>query len=279
MFTRLADLATAHPRRMVAGAIVLAVIAAVLGSGVASRLSSYGANDPATDSFKTTRAIEQATGVQARPGVILLVRDQTRARVDHLAGVLRSDPNVARVSTYYESRSRAMLSNDGRASYIPAWLRKGVDEEAAVKRLKHELAGEHGVLLGGQAPAPRAAKQIVQRGRGHADLLAFPILFLLSLWFFRSLVAALLPPLVGALAIVITFLGLRLANEATDLSVFAINLVTGLGLGLAIDWSLFMVSRYREEIAVDGAGPAALGRTVRTAGRTIVFSALTVAAA
>src|SRR3954447_23154995 len=124
MFTRLADLATAHPRRMIAGAIVIAIVAGVLGSGVASRLSSYGANDPATDSFKTSQAIESSTGVQASPGVVLLVRDQTRAKVEHLAGVLRHDREVARVSSYYDSRARVMLSNDGRSTYIAAWLRK-----------------------------------------------------------------------------------------------------------------------------------------------------------
>ena len=80
-------------------------------------------------------------------------------------------------------------------------------------------------------------------------MLAFPLLFLLSLLFFRSLVAALLPLLVGALAIVGTFLILRLASEVGSISIFALNLTTGLGLGLAIDYSLFIVSRYREEIA------------------------------
>jgi RND superfamily putative drug exporter len=93
------------------------------------------------------------------------------------------------------------------------------------------------------------------------------------------LVASLLPLLVGGLSIVFTFLGLRIASEGLSLSVFALNLVTGLGLGLAIDYSLFMVSRYREEVAEHGAGTTALVHTVTTAGRTVLFSALTVAAA
>ena len=73
------------------------------------------------------------------------------------------------------------------------------------------------------------------------------MIFLLSLLFFRSLVAALLPPLLGGLSIVATFFALRIVSGFADLSVFALNLVTGLGLGLAIDYSLFMVSRYREQ--------------------------------
>src|SRR5262249_45333630 len=113
----------------------------------------------------------------------------------------------------------------------------------------------------------------------HAELLAFPLIFLLSLLFFRSLVASLLPPLLGGLAILATFFALRVVSSFTDLSVFALNLVTGLGLGLAIDYSLFMVSRYREESAVKGFGVDALRRPPPPPARTIMFSSLTVAAA
>ena len=102
-----------------------------------------------------------------------------------------------------------------------------------------------------------------------AEVYAFPLLFLLSLLFFRSLVAALLPLLVGGLAIVGTFLMLRVASELTSVSIFALNLVTGLGLGLAIDYSLFIVSRYREEIARTARDREAMRRTLATAGRTV----------
>ena len=112
-----------------------------------------------------------------------------------------------------------------------------------------------------------------------AELLAFPLLFLLSLLFFRSLVASVLPLMIGGLAIVGTFLILRLASEFASISIFALNLTTALGLGLAIDYSLFIVSRYREEIAKDGPGLAAMRRVLATAGRTVFFSSLTVAAA
>ena len=91
--------------------------------------------------------------------------------------------------------------------------------------------------------------------------------------------AALLPPLLGGLAIVFTFLALRIVSSFADISVFALNLVTGSGLGLAIDYSLFMVSRYREEAAADGFGRGPLVRTMQTSGRTILFSSLTVAVA
>src|SRR5438034_442359 len=98
----------------------------------------------------------------------------------------------------------------------------------------------------------------VKKDLARAELYAFPILFVLSLLIFRGLVAALLPPLVGGVAIVGTFLVMRAVNTALPLSIFAVNLVTGLGLGLAIDYSLFILSRYREELARLGASPTAL---------------------
>ena len=112
-----------------------------------------------------------------------------------------------------------------------------------------------------------------------AELIAFPILFALLLLFFRGLVAAVLPLLTGALAIAATLLGLRIASEETRISVFAVNLVITLGLGLAMDHGLLIVTRYREELARLGPGREALRRTLSTAGRTVVFSALIVAGA
>ena len=133
--------------------------------------------------------------------------------------------------------------------------------------------------MGGIALAQEQVNKQVEKDLRMAEMLAFPILFLLSLLFFRSAVAALLPLLIGGLAIVGTFLLLRLANEVVSVSIFALNLTTGLGLGLAIDYSLFVVSRYREEIAKFGPGAEAMKRTLNTAGRTVLFSSITVAVA
>ncbi|HYX84447.1 MAG TPA: MMPL family transporter, partial [Gaiellales bacterium] len=149
----------------------------------------------------------------------------------------------------------------------------------AAARIAASLAGERGVTVGGPSLAERQVNKQVERDLRIAEVYAFPLLFLLSLLFFRSLVAALLPLLVGGLAIVGTFLMLRVASELTSVSIFALNVATGLGLGLAIDYSLFIVSRYREEIARSGPGPDAMRRTLATAGRTVLFSALTVAGA
>jgi RND superfamily putative drug exporter len=279
MLTRLAALASRRPRRVVALAVLFAIVAGALGGGVVERLGPYEADDPGTESIRAADRLAAASGLKAGDGMVVLVEPATRAKVEQVAEVLRSDRSVGAVATYFTTRDPAMRSHDGRSTYVLASFRSGVEEGDAADRIGGRLARIDGVTVGGNAAAQRSVNEIVQSDLTRAELLAFPLLFLLSFWFFRSLVAALLPPLVGGLAIVFTFLAMRLVNEVTDLSVFAINLVTGLGLGLAIDWSLFMVSRYREEIAVDGAGPAALLRTVRSAGRTVFFSAITVAAA
>src|SRR5436189_562586 len=136
MFTKLADLATRHSRRVVILAVVLAVAAAALGGNVATRLAPYGADDPASDSYKTSQAIKQATGVESAPRIVVLVRDQTPARVAHVAAVLRADRGIGRVSTYYDTHNRALLSNDGRATYLGAWIKRTADDEDTAGRVK-----------------------------------------------------------------------------------------------------------------------------------------------
>ena len=171
------------------------------------------------------------------------------------------------------------MSRDGRSSFVAVYLAVDHDSDDAGKRIEAALEPFPGVSVGGGAVAGPAVGDQVSEDLAKAELLAFPLLFLLSLFVFRGAIAALLPLFVGLLTIMTTFLGLRLFNEATPLSIFALNLAIGLGLGLAIDYSLFILSRYREEMTRDGPGREALRRTMRTAGRTVVFSSLTVAAA
>jgi uncharacterized membrane protein YdfJ with MMPL/SSD domain len=285
MFNMLADLATRRWRRVIVAALIGAVVAGVLGAGVASRLQPYGADDPATESVRADDRLDDA-GFQDL-GLIALVRGvdmsspRTKQRVDALAARISKDPAAGRIVDYYNTRARAFVSKDGRSTYLAIDLKPSGDKARsdAAKRIADRVDGSPGVTLGGPDLASEQVNKQVESDLRRAEMLAFPLLFLLSLLFFRSLVAALLPPLIGGLAIVATFLMLRVASEFTSMSIFALNLVTGLGLGLAIDYSLFMVSRYREEIARSGAGLEAMRRTMATSGRTILFSSLTVAAA
>jgi uncharacterized membrane protein YdfJ with MMPL/SSD domain len=136
-----------------------------------------------------------------------------------------------------------------------------------------------GTAVGGTALATSQVNDQVQHDLTRAEELAFPILFLLALWVFRSVVAALLPILCGALTILGALLLLRLLDFAMPVSTYALNIVTGAGLGLGIDYSLLLVSRYREELVRRGPGVEAVRATLATAGRTIAFSSLTVGAA
>src|SRR2546423_847283 len=285
MLNTLANLATRRARTVVVTALLASVVAGALGAGVASRLDPYGDDDPATESVQADNRLDSA-GFQ-NLGLIALLRGadvsspQTRHRVESLASRISQDPAVGRIADYYTTGSRDFVSADGHSTYLAVDLQPHDDKarQDAAKRLADRLHGGPGVTWGGPALAQEQVNKQVESDLRKAELLAFPFLFLLSLLFFRSGVAALLPPLIGGLAIVGTFLMLRVASELTSVSIFALNLVTGLGLGLAIDYSLFMVSRYREEIARSGPGAEAMRRTMATAGRTIVFSSLTVAAA
>jgi uncharacterized membrane protein YdfJ with MMPL/SSD domain len=285
MLDALARLADRRARRVALLAAAFFVAAAALGGSVASRLDPYGAEDPATESAQARVALEGA-GFHP-PGAIVVIRDAPvataagRARVAAIARQVRRMPDVASVSGWLETRSRAFVSRDGSSTYLSVPLTPTDDKEwqAAGGRIADALSNRAGVVVGGGAVAQEQVNKQVESDLRRAEMLAFPLLFLLSLLFFRSLVAALLPPMIGGLAIVGTFLILRIASELGSISVFALNLTTALGLGLAIDYSLFIVSRYREEIATAGPGLPAMRHVLATAGRTVLFSSLTVSVA
>jgi putative drug exporter of the RND superfamily len=285
MFNALASFAQRRRKRIVIAAAILFVIAGALGGSVANKLAPYGADDPATESVRASDRLE-ADGYRD-PEVVVLIQHAApgsaagKSRIRRIERIVRSEAAVQSVTGYLETHSPDFVSHDHTASYLAVGLRPTDDKakQDAAKDIADKLSGQPGVSVGGIALAQQQVNKQVEKDLRMAEMLAFPILFLLSLLFFRSGVAALLPLLIGGLAIVGTFLLLRVANEFVSVSIFALNLTTGLGLGLAIDYSLFVVSRYREEIAKSGPGLDAMKRTMNTAGRTVLFSSLTVAAA
>jgi uncharacterized membrane protein YdfJ with MMPL/SSD domain len=293
MLERLARLTTRHPRRVIAVAIASFLLAGWVGGSAFDVLKPFGFVDPDSESARLDERVERITGEGAEPSVIALVEPGAPIRsaggkreLRAVERELRADPAIARTASWLGTRDPAFVSTDGRAAYVAAFLATGTGEsegegpeDAMVERLRHGLEYREGVTLGGGSIAQAQIGERVESDLQRAELLALPLILLISFLVFRSGVAALLPPMVGVLAIVGTLCGLRLLGEGLDISIFAINLVTGLGLGLAIDYSLFIVSRYREELARRGPGAAALRATIRTAGRTVLFSSLTVAAA
>ena len=285
MMDRLANLAGGHPKRVLIFAGIFFLLAGALGSGVADRLDPYGADDPEKEAFIAKERLEGAGYRDAQAVILIQDADPTTPdgarRVTEVSKQASEVEGVRGVSGFLETKSDAFVSKDGQSTYVAVQFEATEDDalQDTGEALVSEFEDEDDILVGGNAVAQQQINENVESDLQRAELLAFPILFLLSLLFFRSLVAAMLPLLIGGLAIVSTFLLLTVASELGSISIFALNLVTGLGLGLAIDYSLFVVSRYREEIAKTGAGMEALRRTMATAGRTVAYSSVTVAGA
>ena len=281
MFSRLARLAAAAPRRLAGAGLLLLIAFAIIGGPALGKLNAPRAfDDPASQSTLAREQIQRATGHGAYPEIIALVKAPPSAvQVARAAGKLRADPAVASVTVPPPSGGSPLVSADGQQTLLPVVLRAGVDQNAVADRLTGDFRHDPAVLLGGDAVAARQAGQQATRDLARAELITFPLLALLSLLIFRG-IAALLPLTVGAVTVTGTFTLLRGVNAALALSPFALNLVIGLGLGLAVDYSLLLVSRFREELGRPGATrAAALRATLGTAGHTVAFSAVTVAAA
>ncbi len=288
MIDRLAALANNRTRRVLLAAGAVFLLAAALGGPVVSILKSESSDfqDPAAQNQQVLRAIERATGQSATYGVAALVPSARDVRTDpaaangaqRVAALLAAQPGFQRVLDYPATHLPELVSRDGRLTLVLAAYPNRERSAAAVARVSPELAGS-GVRFGGSDVAFHEINERVTSDLKRAETFAIPILLLLSFWVFRGLIAATLPLLVGGFAIVLTFLLLRLVDQFLGLSIFAVNLVTGVGLGLGIDYSLFVLSRYREELASGLDTRAAIVRTLRTAGRTVLFSSLTVAGA
>ena len=172
--------------------------------------------------------LSSAAGIVPGPSVLVVARP---AQAAIAAARLRREPSIAVV------QPRAAVSPDGRFVLVTASFHAGTgDHPAVAKRLAATLPGE----VGGTAVANEEVRTQTEHDLLRAELIAFPLLFLLALWVFRGVVAAALPLLAGGLSIVITLALIRVINDVTPISVFALNLVTGAGLGLAIDYSLLL---------------------------------------
>lgn len=289
MFAFLTRLATRRPGLVAAAIGLLTVVALVGSSGLANNLSAGGFADSDAEAIKARTLIEDASGATSSASVVALVRpgaavtsDSGRAAIAAVAKTLTADPGVARVAGPFDGPGgAAQISADGESAYLVVAF-KAQSEDARIdtaKRIEDALGDDANVLLGGESVVANQVTTIVGEDLARAELLVFPILAVLSLLIFRGLIASVLPVAMGAVAIFISFLAIAIANSITTMSVFALNLVISLSLGLAIDYSLLVVSRYREELAKRGPGVDAIRATLATAGKSVVFSAVTVAAA
>ena len=294
---RLVILAVGRPRRVLATAGTLFIVAAVVGLPVAGMLGSSikDFEAPTSQYERTNAAITAATGQSPFYDVAVLLRVRRNIATDsaaqravaRLAALLSTQHGFQRALDYATSRAPALLSRDRRETLVLAAFATEADATRAISHVRDAIShpprsaelAESVVHFGGVALINQELNERTTNDLARAELFAFPFLLLLSFWFFRGLVAALLPLLVGGFAIVLAFVALRLLDQFTPISVFALNLVSGMGLGLGIDYSLFVLYRFREELAGGLDTHEAIARTLQTAGRTVIFSCLTVAAA
>ena len=214
MFDALARFTETRRRLVLATAVVFVFLAGALGGPVAGLLDTGASDfdDPNAEALQASRDVQRATGASALPTVIALVRGPTA----DAEAVLRADPGIARVAPGAPSR-------DGRSAYLLAWTRTGTDDEVVTERLERALGPE--VTLGGLAVAAPQVGTQVSKDLARAEMLAFPLLFLFSLFVFRGLVAALLPLGVGMLTVLGTFLIMRGVDTVLPMSIYALNLI------------------------------------------------------
>jgi putative drug exporter of the RND superfamily len=286
MFEALGNLVVRRRRLMLALFAVGVIVAGVVGSALFSRFTAGGFEDPGSDSANAAHRLETSFGVRD-PVAVLVV--QTLRGVDADAGAatalvqrLAEEHGVARVVSYWTSgRPPALKGADGRSGEVLVYSDSS-DDTTRADLGKRIVAGYEGtkagltVFVGGTEPINTAITDTIKADLGRAESIAIPLTVILLVFVFGSLVAAGLPFLVAAGAILGTFLVLLLISLATDLSVFALNLITGLGLGLGIDYALLVVNRFREELTRGVDTETAVVRTVASAGRTVFVSGMTV---
>ena len=285
-------------RRLTLGVtLVLVAFAAVWGTGVFGKLSS-GDNftPPASQSQREANQADQVFG-RNDADVVVLYRSASmtvgdpgyrQAVTAALGGLPRADVDPkARVTTYWSTGSPSLVSADRHASYAVLQL-TGADDAArhtTYDAIKTELTpaslAASGVTasVGGNVPMEVAINNEVTADIAKAEGFSMPVLLILLLVIFGSLAAASLPVAIGGVAILGSFTVLRLLTMATTVSIYSVNITTILGLGLAIDYGLFMVTRFREELHRQPTVEQAVARTVATAGRTVAVSGVTVAVA
>jgi uncharacterized membrane protein YdfJ with MMPL/SSD domain len=287
---RIALLAIAAPRRILAIAALVMVAAAVFGIPVAKSLSAGGFQDPTSESAQATKLLTEKfhqgdmqllVTVTAPDGV--KAPNATAVATD-IANHLKQSPHVADVTSPWTVPPQAaaeLTSEDGKTGLIVAGITGGEnDAQKYAKALSDDVVHDRdGVTVrsGGIAMVYSQINAQTERDLLLMEAIAIPLSFLFLVWVFGGLIAAALPMMVGGMAIVGSMSVLRLVTFSTDVSIFALNLTTALGLAMAIDYTLLIISRYRDELAEGASREKALIRTMSTAGRTVLFAATTVA--
>ncbi len=274
---------------VIVAALVFLPVAGLVGSGVHDKLSAGGFDDPGSESAFTAEALVRRFESAGDPEFVVLVTTRSGSVDDEAvasAGTqftkqLEGERGVTNTSSYWSlGKPPPLKSRDGTQALIIAELDGNLGERVeTAERLFDRYSGRSGPVDLSITGLTEVARQVSERSSKdleRSELITAPITGIALVLVFGSIVAASLPLIVGILAVVGTLLALLAIASVTEVSVFSLNLTTGLGLGLSVDYGLFIVSRYREEVGKGASTRVAVGRTMQTAGRTVAFSAITV---
>lgn len=290
MLERIARLAIAAPGKVLLVAGVLAVLLGIFGVPVADKLSPSGFQDPTAESSRAARLLTENFGRGDVPLVIVVTAPdrydspRTVVVVTGILDQLNKSGKVADVTSAWttpQPANAALLSADQKSGLIVTGIvGDEARQQAYTKELADAIVGDRNgvqVRAGGAAMVNLQVTEQSKRDLLVLEAIVVPLSFLVLIWVFGGLLAAALPVGVGVLAILGSLAVLRGVTTFTDVSIFALNLTTAMGLALAIDYTLLMVSRYRDELAEGAGREQAIVTTMRTAGRTVLFSAVIVA--
>jgi RND superfamily putative drug exporter len=288
MFARLGHLAVRRKMLVVIASAIIIALAAGFGSLVFARLSSAGYGDPKSDSAKVYAYIHDTLHTKD-PAVVLILDggastvDQIGASATIIENSVKSETGVLRTVSYWSAGHAAQLaSKDGKAGYLMVYLTtNGMDQSSkiagALQTKYDKQIGNVRVYVSGLEVFAHSVNSRISKDLAKSESFAIPLTFLALAFVFGGLIAAGMPLVVGISAILGSFFLIYLVSLMTNVSIFALNLITGLGLGLGIDYALLIVNRFREELHAGKSVEESVVKTMDTAGRTVFFSGLTVA--
>ncbi|NDC96161.1 MMPL family transporter, partial [bacterium] len=289
LFKKLTKLIIKRPKTVVATMLTFMLIAGALGGGVVKKLTSGGFDDTNSDSYKAAQRIEKEFGRTSSNVLVSvtfkegLVTDEKNVQTaTEIENKLRSTEYMSGVFSYWTAgQAPALKGNDNKQALILGTL-AGTEDEVAerIKKVTPEFSYENSsvrVGTGGFAEINHQFTATIEKDLRIAEIIALPLTLLILMFVFRSVIAASLPIIVGVFAIMGSLLVLDILTRFTSVSIYALNLTTMLGLGLAIDYSLFIVSRFREHLSKGESVDESVGHAIQKAGKTVLFSALTVA--
>jgi len=269
--------------------LLFVILSGVIGGQVFARFDTGGYSNENGDAIKVANFVTDELGMKD-PAVVVIASapgssvddPNVTASASRLEALLKAEPTTSQVISYWSAGNPANLkSKNGESGYIFVYLETTdfTEIESAAKSFQEKYDSKFenlDIYLTGTGIFAHAVNSKVKSDLVIAESIAIPLTFILLLLVFGSMVSAAMPLVVGGVAILGTFLILYLLTLVTEVSIFALNLTTGLGLGLGIDYALLMINRFREEMRNGKDKEAAVVEMMRTAGRTVFFSGLTV---